>query len=74
MADIVAGFRLRLAWSFGRGRWRLPLGAMLRAIRTRRELAEAESWMLRDIGISRAEALAEAKRAPWDLGPARRGG
>ena len=28
--------------------------------------------MLKDIGLSRADALAEAARAPWDLGPPRR--
>ncbi len=74
MADMVAGSRLRLAWGFRRRRWRLPLRAMLRAVRTRRELAEAEDRTLRDIGISPAEALAEARRAPWDLSPPRRGG
>lgn len=44
---------------------------MLRAVATRRDLLELEDRMLRDIGIGRAEALAEARRAPWDLGPAR---
>jgi uncharacterized protein YjiS (DUF1127 family) len=48
---------------------RLSLGRMLRAIRTRRELAELDERMLKDIGLSRAEALAEARRAPWDLDP-----
>ncbi|MDI3307538.1 MAG: DUF1127 domain-containing protein [Acetobacteraceae bacterium] len=74
MADMVAGSGLRLALGFRPGRWRLSLRAMLRAARTRRELAEAEDRILRDIGISRAEALAEAMRAPWDLGPPRRDG
>ena len=40
---------------------------MLRAIATRRQLAEMDDRMLRDIGISRVDALAEAERAPWDL-------
>jgi uncharacterized protein YjiS (DUF1127 family) len=42
--------------------------AMLRAALTRRQLAEMDDRMLRDIGISRADALHEAERAPWDLG------
>lgn len=37
------------------------------AVETRRDLAEMDDRMLRDIGISRAEALHEADRAPWDL-------
>jgi uncharacterized protein YjiS (DUF1127 family) len=48
---------------------RLPsLLSMLRAIQTRRQLAQMDDRMLRDIGLSRADALAEAGRAPWDLG------
>ena len=41
--------------------------SMFRAIATRRQLAEMDDRMLRDIGISRVDALAEAERAPWDL-------
>lgn len=44
------------------------LGAMHRAFVTRRQLAEMDDRMLRDIGISRADALREAERRPWDLG------
>ena len=44
------------------------LGAMLRAITTRRHLAEMDDRMLKDIGISRVDALREAERLPWDLG------
>lgn len=40
---------------------------MLRAALTRRQLAEMDDRMLRDIGISRVDALAEAERVPWDL-------
>ncbi len=47
------------------------LGRMLRAIRTRRVLAELDPRLLKDIGVSRADALAEASRMPWDLGPRR---
>jgi uncharacterized protein YjiS (DUF1127 family) len=49
-----------------------PLVAMLEAARTRRCLARLDERMLQDIGLSRADALAEAERAPWDLGPPRR--
>jgi len=48
---------------------RLGLHAMWRAIQTRRQLAEMDDRMLRDIGISRVDALHEAERAPWDLAP-----
>ena len=42
-------------------------GAMLRAVITRRHLAEMDDRMLKDIGISRVDALREAERLPWDL-------
>ncbi len=42
---------------------------MFRAAATRRQLREMDDRMLADIGISRAEALAEADRAPWDVEP-----
>lgn len=42
------------------------------AIETRRHLAEMDCRMLADIGISRSEALEEARRTPWDLMPPRR--
>jgi uncharacterized protein YjiS (DUF1127 family) len=48
------------------------LHRMWRAAVTRRQLARLDDRALQDIGISRAEALAEAGRAPWDLGPRRR--
>lgn len=48
---------------------KLPgLSAMLRAAITRRQLAEMDDRMLKDIGISRLDALTEADRLPWDLG------
>lgn len=51
---------------------------MLRVIRvvvSRRELLDRESRLLADIGVTRAEALTEAARAPWDTlpSPRRRG-
>jgi uncharacterized protein YjiS (DUF1127 family) len=47
------------------GRFRL----MLRAMQTRRQLASMEDRMLSDIGVSREDALREARRAPWNLAP-----
>ena len=41
--------------------------AMLRAAITRRQLAEMDDRMLKDIGISRLDAQCEADRLPWDL-------
>lgn len=49
--------------------WLAWLAAMLRAIETRRHLQEMDDRMLKDVGISRLDALREADRAPWDLGP-----
>ena len=47
---------------------RLPgFRAMLRAAITRRQLAHMDDRMLKDIGISRLDALCEADRLPWDL-------
>ena len=45
------------------------LRSMWRALQTRRQLAEMDDRMLRDIGISRVDALREADRLPWDLIP-----
>lgn len=39
------------------------------ARRTRRDLAEMDDRMLADIGIGRADAYEEARRAPWDVAP-----
>ena len=51
---------------------RLPsLAAMWRATVTRRHLARLDDRGLADIGLSRADALAEAARLPWDLEPRR---
>ncbi|QFT57289.1 hypothetical protein FIU94_00510 [Sulfitobacter sp. THAF37] len=35
--------------------------------RSRRALARLDAEALRDIGLSRAEAQREARRAPWDV-------
>jgi uncharacterized protein YjiS (DUF1127 family) len=42
---------------------------MLRTIETRRQLAEMDTRMLQDIGITHVDAVEEANRAPWELGP-----
>ncbi|KAA2212442.1 DUF1127 domain-containing protein [Pseudoroseomonas oryzae] len=42
----------------------------LRAVETRHHLAELDDQMLRDIGLSRADASAEMRRAPWDIAAA----
>lgn len=49
--------------------WLAWLNEVLQAIATRRRLAEMDDRMLKDIGISRADARLEAERAPWDIGP-----
>jgi uncharacterized protein YjiS (DUF1127 family) len=49
--------------------WREWLFAMLRAMETRRYLVEMDERILKDIGITRSEAVEEANRAPWDLEP-----
>ncbi len=43
------------------------IAAMCRARGSRHDLASLDDRMLRDIGVSRLEALAEAGRWPWDL-------
>ena len=55
-----------------RTEWARPVDAlrlMVRTWRTRRALLELTPRELSDIGISRATAIAEASRLPWDLGP-----
>jgi len=64
--SVVVAFPLSARHGGGaRGVWR----EVLRVIVTRRQLREMDDRMLSDIGITRAEALAEAERAPWDTGP-----
>ena len=43
-----------------------------RVAMTRQELAGMDDRMLRDIGITRVDALREAARKPWDAAPSRR--
>lgn len=52
--------------------WIIWLRRVLHASESRRQLAEMDHRMLADIGLSRAEALEEAARTPWDLKATRR--
>ncbi|MGG5822314.1 DUF1127 domain-containing protein [Falsiroseomonas sp. HW251] len=47
--------------------WLAWLALMMRTIETRRHIAGMDERMLKDIGISRADAHQEANRAPWDI-------
>jgi uncharacterized protein YjiS (DUF1127 family) len=47
------------------------LAQMARTVEERGLLAEMDDRTLKDIGISRLEALTEIRRAPWDFGPRR---
>lgn len=60
-APIMPALRLQGFWDAILMGWR--------GVQTRRQLAEMDERMLADIGISRADALREAGRAPWDLRP-----
>jgi uncharacterized protein YjiS (DUF1127 family) len=45
------------------------LALMVEVWRTRRILATMDPRMLKDIGLSRSDALNEIGRAPWDIEP-----
>lgn len=52
--------------------WRRALAgfqAAHRAAESRQALLEMDHRMLADIGITHADAVQEARRAPWDLAP-----
>lgn len=49
--------------------WTAWMQVVLRTVTTRRQLAQMDDRMLRDIGLSRSDALREADRAPWDIDP-----
>lgn len=46
--------------------WRMSPAAMLALFRQRHALARLDDAALADIGLSRADALAEANRPLWD--------
>lgn len=57
------------------GLWRRFAARLLAAARaagTRRCLLEMDARMLKDIGITHAEAIEEARRMPWDIDVHRR--
>ena len=54
------------------GTFARALAQAFRAAMTRRELAGMDDRMLRDIGITRVDALREAARKPWDQTPSKR--
>ena len=70
MRLFALGFLASESWS-RRVRPRLVPGlrVMACAWQSRRMLAAMSERELRDIGISRSDALREAARWPWDLGP-----
>ncbi len=47
--------------------WLAWLAEAMRTVSTRRSLAQMDDRMLKDIGLTRADALEEASRKPWDL-------
>lgn len=51
------------------GLWLQHLRQMHRVWKTRRDLAELDPRLLRDIGLTESEARREISRAPWDPGP-----
>jgi uncharacterized protein YjiS (DUF1127 family) len=58
----------------GRAGWHHPLDSLRlvwRTYRTRQALLDMTPRELSDIGISRATAVQEASRMPWDIAPSR---
>jgi uncharacterized protein YjiS (DUF1127 family) len=53
----------RLAWWLGRGADRLLLWD--ERARQRRQLAELDDYMLRDLGLTRADVAGEIRKAFW---------
>lgn len=47
--------------------WLTYLARFWRAYETRRQLAELDPHLLRDIGITPLDARLEAARKPWDI-------
>ncbi|TCP62955.1 uncharacterized protein YjiS (DUF1127 family) [Rhodovulum bhavnagarense] len=66
MAHITANIRLH-AHSLLPGALPRRILAAFSVARQRRRLAELDDAMLRDIGLSRAAARAEARRPLWDV-------
>lgn len=49
--------------------WSVFLRRVVTVVETRLRLQELDERMLRDVGMTRHDALLEAARAPWDIGP-----
>ncbi|MFC7553985.1 DUF1127 domain-containing protein [Pseudoroseomonas wenyumeiae] len=49
--------------------WSAHFRRAVTAVETRLQLRDLDEHMLRDIGMTRHDALLEAARAPWDIGP-----
>jgi uncharacterized protein YjiS (DUF1127 family) len=67
-SDAVASRRVARP---AKGLWLAWLARAWQAHVTRGYLAEMDARMLKDIGVSPAEAAAEARRLPWDNEPRR---
>ncbi|MFC3124855.1 DUF1127 domain-containing protein [Pseudoroseomonas globiformis] len=72
MSAPISSSRLPAAWlspaSAARpGPWAGVLRCILRTVRTRQQLAALDERLLRDIGMSPGDALAEVNRLPWDV-------
>jgi uncharacterized protein YjiS (DUF1127 family) len=65
-ASSLRSTRTRAARASG---WSALLGRIATAMETRLQLQELDERMLRDIGMTQHDALREAARAPWDIGP-----
>ena len=63
VVDLLLGYSTpeRSHWRALRSWWRQALERR----RQRRVLAELDEHLLRDIGLTREQALAEARRLPW---------
>jgi len=69
MSDATCNDFASLAASHRKAGWLGFLARLVETIETRRTLAGLDDRMLSDIGLSRADALREAERRPWDVGP-----
>ncbi|MBC9179019.1 DUF1127 domain-containing protein [Pseudoroseomonas ludipueritiae] len=49
--------------------WSALIRRVVTVVETRVQLQELDERMLRDIGLTRRDALTEAARAPWDVDP-----
>jgi len=62
----LSRFPTRSALSGSPKSWWRTLRIWLARVRTRKSLGDLDDRMLQDIGISRMDAVREARRMPWD--------